>query len=232
MLRTRGREALILQLAPFGAATDELLPPVGAAPPLVWIGGAEPLEYPEVSKFANAIAASGREVFLQTDGRLFRRRVHEFQPSPRFRLAFHFSGASVDATENAEVVEAIRIAKLSGFLTVGFTSLVDSNDLEKLIALHSQLKKLDLDGSLIFAAAATPELNRAVAAARRRLLDGRWSNLSRIFNSAALPGEALAGDPAASPSASPSPSASRRQVGQPTGQPAATDLDLDEGAQA
>ena len=119
----------------------DCLPRVESVPSLVWIGGAEPLEYPEVAKFANAIAASGREVFLQTDGRLFRRRVHEFQPSPRFRLVFRFSDAGVNAVENAEVVEAIRIAKLSGFLTVGFTILSAATELEDLIELHSELKK-------------------------------------------------------------------------------------------
>jgi hypothetical protein len=193
---------------------------------MVWIGGAEPLDNPEVSKFANSIAASGREVFLQTDGKSFRRRVHEFQPSPRFRLACKFTGTSINGAENADVVEAIRIAKLSGFLTVGFTVLSAPGELQNLIALHSQLKKLDLDGTLIFAADETSDCERAVATARSRLLDGRWSNLSRIFNSAgsaALPLSTTAQDRAVSLTAS-----SHRHVAQPAG----TDFDLDEGAQA
>jgi hypothetical protein len=190
---------------------------------MVWIGGVEPLDYPEVSKFANSIAASGREAFLQTGGKFFRRRVHEFQPSPRFRLVFQFTGASINSPENADVVEAIRIAKLSGFLTVGFTILSAPGELQNLIALHSQLKKLDLDGTLIFNADKTPECERAVASARSRLLDGRWSNLSRLFNAAALPLSTPAQDRADSRVAS-----SRQHVAQP----AASDFDLDEGAQA
>jgi hypothetical protein len=220
--RTRGRQPLILRLAPFAADAADCLPPVESVPSLVWIGGAEPLEYPEVAKFANAVAASAREVFLQTDGRLFRRRVHEFQPSPRFRLVFRFSDAGVNAVENAEVVEAIRIAKLSGFLTVGLTILSGATELEDLIELHSELKKLDLDGSLIFAGDSSAELDRAVAAARSRLLDRRWSNLSRLFSSVALPAVDHAGERATVPSAS------RRHVTQTT----ANDMDLDEGAQA
>ena len=220
--RTRGRQPLILRLAPFAADAADCLPPVESVPSLVWIGGAEPLEYPEVAKFANAVAASGREVFLQTDGRLFRRRVHEFQPSPRFRLVFRFSDAGVNAVENAEVVEAIRIAKLSGFLTVGLTILSAATELEDLIELHSELKKLDLDGSLIFAGDSSAELDRAVAAARSRLLDGRWSNLSRLFSSVALPAADHAGERATVPSAS------RRHVTQTS----ANDMDLDDGAQA
>lgn len=223
MARTRGRQPLILKLAPYAADAAENFPQVASVPSMVWIGGSEPLEYPEVSKFSNAVAASAREVFLQTDGKVFRRRVHEFRPSQRFRLVFRFTGSKIDAPENADVIEAIRIAKLSGFLTVGFTVLADPSGLENLIALHSQFKKLDLDGSLIFAAGATPELHRAVSIARSRLLDGRWSNLSRVFNDAALPAPAHAKNLAASTS----PSASRHRVAQPS-----TDLDLDEGAQA
>jgi hypothetical protein len=127
----------------------------------------------------------------------------------------------VDAGENADVVEAIRIAKLSGFLTVGFTVLSSPSGLENLIALHSQLKKLDLDGSLIFGVDASPELDRAVTNARRRLLDGRWSNLSRIFNAAGSRTTRRVIFREATP-------AERRQIAQASG----SDLDLDEGAQA
>src|ERR1700722_10110650 len=88
--RTRGRKPLILRPAVDSGVADSL-PNVESVPSLVWIGGIEPLEHPEISKFANAVAASGREVFLQTNGKLFRRRVHEFQPSPRLRLAFRFA---------------------------------------------------------------------------------------------------------------------------------------------
>jgi hypothetical protein len=219
--RTRGRQPLILDLAPAASDVADPLPEIQFTPSLVWIRGSEPLEHPEIPKFANAIAASAREVFLQTDGKFFRRRVHEFRPSPRLRLAFRFTGVGIDAGENADVVEAIRIAKLSGFLTVGFTVLSSPSGLENLITLHSQLKKLDLDGSLIFGVDASPELQRAVANARRRLLDGRWSNLSRIFNAAGSPTTRRFIVREATP-------AERRQIAQASG----SDLDLDEGAQA
>jgi hypothetical protein len=219
--RTRGRQPMILELQPIVSGAAGPLPTVELAPSLVWIRGSEPLEHPEIPKFVNGVAASAREVFLQTNGKLFRRRVHEFQPSPRFRLAFRFAGTSFDGSENADVVEAIRIAKLSGFLTVGFTVLNSASGLENLIALHSQLKKLDLDGTLIFAGDPSPELGRAVAAARDRLLDGRWSNLSRVFNAAGSRARLRVSVRAAT-------QAELRRAAQATG----TDLDLDEGAQA
>ncbi len=225
ILRTRGRQPLILRPCTFDGVPDQL-PDVESAPSLIWIGGIEPLEHPEVPKFANAVAASGREAFLQTNGKLFRRRVHEFQPSPRFRLAFRFASASINAPENADVVEAIRIAKLSGFLTIGFTVLGAATGLEKMIALHSQLKKLDLDGSLIFAADKSPELDRAVADARSRLLDGRWSNLSRVFNDAGARAWLRGGR------SRPATPDELRFLAQARGAATGTDLDLDEGAQA
>jgi len=218
--RTRGRQPLILRLTPFAAESAKSFPPLQSVPSMVWIGGSEPLEYPEVARFSNGVAASAREVFLQTNGKLFRRRVHEFQPSPRFRLVFQFSGAGVRGPENADVLEAIRIAKLSGFLTLGLTIFSAPSELENLIALHSQLEQLDLDGSLIFADDATPDLERAVAWARSSLLDGRWSNLSRVFNAAASPATRTVRR-AIAPS-------ERRLAAQATG----TDFDLDEGAQA
>lgn len=219
--RARGRQPLILDLAPSDSEVADPLPQVELAPSLVWIRGSEPLEHPEIPKFANAIAASAREVFLQTDGKLFRRRVHEFRPSPRLRLAFRFTGVGVDTSENVAVVEAIRIAKLSGFLTVGFTVLSSPSELENLTALHSQLKKLDLDGSLIFSADESAELDRAVTNARSRLLDGRWSNLSRIFNTAGSRTTCRVVLRKAMPA--------ERHLLAPAGE---TDLDLDEGAQA
>lgn len=220
---TRGRQPLILRPWTFDGVRDPL-PELDAIPSLVWIGGLEPLEHHEIPKFANAVAASGREVFLQTNGRSFRRRVHEFQPSSRLRFAFRFAGAGVDATENADVVEAIRIAKLSGFLTVGFTVLADAARIENLVALHSQLKRLDLDGSLIFTASKSTELDRAVAHARSRLLDGRWSNLSRVFNEAGARAWLRGRSRPATPD-------ELRFLAQARGA-GGKDLDLDEGAQA
>jgi hypothetical protein len=223
ILSTRGRQPLILKLAPFSSGPAEPFPPVESAPSMIWIGGAEPLDYPDIPKFTNALAASGREVFLQTDGKFLRRRVHEFQPSRRFRFVFHFTGSGISASENAAVIEAIRIAKLSGFLTAGFTTLAHANALENLLALHPQLKRLDLDGSLIFAGDASIECERAVAAARSRMLDSRWSNMSRLFNSAALPASAPSGNRATAPT--------RRHIAAPAAT-TASDFDLDEGAQA
>src|SRR5205823_6858067 len=47
--------------------------------PVIWIGGSEPLVHPGIGHFARAIG-HGHYVFLETDGTLLCRRIHEFQP--------------------------------------------------------------------------------------------------------------------------------------------------------
>jgi len=185
ILRTRGRQPLVVKLSPYSATNASCLPSIESAR-VVWVGGAEPLEYPDIPRYTNALANSGREVFLQTDGKFLRRRVHEFQPSSLFRFAFRFD--ETDAGPNADAIEAIRIAKLSGFLTTGFMLLRAPEDTDALIKLHAEIRKLDLDGSLIQPAASNPGLDRALASLRSRLLDGRWSRLSQLFDEVALPG--------------------------------------------
>src|SRR5258708_21706176 len=52
----------------------------------VWIGGSEPLRHPGVAHLVRAITGSGHFGFLETDGTLLRRRIHEFQPVARVFL--------------------------------------------------------------------------------------------------------------------------------------------------
>jgi hypothetical protein len=189
ILRTRGRAPLILKLSPYSATNANCLPSIESAPRVVWVGGAEPLEYPDIPRYTNALAESDREVFLHTNGKFLRRRVHEFQPSSRFRFAFQFD--ETNSAANVDAIEAIRIAKLSGFLTVGFLLLRAPEDAEALIKLHGEMRKLDLDGSLILPAASSPELDRTLGRLRSRLLDGRWSGLSRLFMDVGLPPSTL-----------------------------------------
>jgi hypothetical protein len=186
ILRTRGRQPLVVKLSPYSATNASCLPSIESATRVVWVGGAEPLEYPDIPRYTNALANAGREVFLQTDGKFLRRRVHEFQPSSFFRLAFRFD--ETDAGLHADAIEAIRIAKLSGFLTIGFMLLRAPEDTDALIKLHAEIRKLDLDGSLILPAASNPGVDRALARLRSGLLDGRWSGLSQLFDEVALPG--------------------------------------------
>jgi hypothetical protein len=180
-MRARGQAPLVLKLSPHEETTAVVLPSVESAPRLVWIGGAEPLEHPEIARFANALANSGREVFLHTGGALVRRRMHEFQPSARFRFVFRFEGTSVAG--NSMALQGIRGAKLSGFLTCALSVVGEQDDLSVLERRHAHLHQLDLDGYLIVPAANTLETTRLLSAARQRLLSRRWRRLSRMFSS-------------------------------------------------
>lgn len=166
----------------------------GLRSPIIWIGGSEPLEHPEIARMATALAGAGRHVFLQADGALLKRRMHEFQPSSRLYLTIRFDGReSSHDRRNARVgafraaVEGIRTARLSGFLICAHTVLHADSEPSEMARLHDEIRKLDVDGFLISPAALTVEVQRRVAEARRSLLSRRWALLSGLLNSAALP---------------------------------------------
>ena len=162
--------------------------------PIVWISSSEPLDYAEVPRFTNALAASGRSVFLETRGALLKRRLHEFQPSNRFYFTVRFDGLAPahdqrHASEDsfAVAMEAIRMARLAGFLTCALLVFHPQTALGELEQLHSEIRKLDIDGFLIIRAARAPELEKTVKQLRTHLLSWRWALLSDLVESVALP---------------------------------------------
>jgi hypothetical protein len=195
-MRARGKHPFALKLPPCSESPESSesdtrsLPPLQSIGKIVWIGGAEPLEHPEIPRFATALAASGHEVFLHTDGALLRRRLHEFRPSQRFRFVFSFEGLSI--AHSALSVEAIRVAQLAGFLVCALTVVRAPNEIEALAKLFAELHRLELDGYLIVPAVRTPELNRAVSEARHRMLTRRWRQLSGMFDSVVFPSHSSA----------------------------------------
>jgi hypothetical protein len=162
--------------------------------PILWIASSEPLDYPEVARFTNALAASGRSVFLETSGASLKRRLHEFQPSSRFYFTVRFNGVdplpdrrnvSDDALRVG--IEAIRMARLAGFLTCAHLVVrPDAKDRE-VPDLHAEISKLDVDGFLITCAALNLDLEKNVTQLRRRLLTMRWALLSDLIESVTLP---------------------------------------------
>jgi MoaA/NifB/PqqE/SkfB family radical SAM enzyme len=170
-----------------------------APSPLVWIAGGTPLDDPQVARVANNLTAAGRYVFLPADSVLLRRRIHEFRPSSRLYFTLRFDGTQSSHDRFAgrqgafqSQLEGIRVAKLSGFLICADLILHSDNDAVELATLHGELRKLDLDGFLISPAEPTTELERRAIAARRRLLSRRWALLSRLLDSAILPGTSSA----------------------------------------
>jgi hypothetical protein len=176
--------------------------PQDSVAPVAWIGGAEPLLHPAAAPLTRSLLDRGRHVFLQTDGNLLRRRIHEFQPRPRFFLALEFHGieASHDLRADRkgafqEAVEAIRAAKLSGFFTCAYTAMDANTDLDELQYLRQRFQALKMDGWVIVPASGPSSRSMCkretarqnLAEARRLSPSRRWQLFSELLESAAAP---------------------------------------------
>ena len=186
-----------LRLDRKGSLIESILPDgnLRSRSPIVWIGGAEPLEVQETPRIVNSLAAGGRHVFLPTTGILLRRRIHEFQPLPRLHLTIRFDGAEVAHDGRAgrqgafrDALESVRTAKLSGFLLCAQLILHAPSECIEIERLHGDLRELDFDGFLISAASPASEgLRDSVGTLRRRLLGRRWALLSKVLDSVLTP---------------------------------------------
>ena len=168
---------------------------IGSRSPVIWIGGSEPLLHPGIAHLVRAVTGSGHFVFLETDGTLLRRRIHEFQPVPRLFLTFRFEPAAKSHTTNRIragafelAVEGIRAALLSGFLICVHTRVHAETELGKTAELIQFARSLDVDGIVITPASdvtntAHPETAALLRKTQEVLkLTGstRWESFSRI----------------------------------------------------
>jgi molybdenum cofactor biosynthesis enzyme MoaA len=184
------------ELSPDKRMGTELLARVrSSAAPVVWIGGPEPLLYPEMGQLARCIAGHGQHVFLETDGILLRRRIHEFRPVPLLFLAVQLNGLApshnlracrTDAFQLA--VEGIGAAKLSGFLICAHARIDAETNLGEIAELMRFAKTLDLDGFIVSRAAGSPNntdrteetLESKTVAARKLIRNRWWAHFSRV----------------------------------------------------
>jgi len=152
--------------------------------PVVWIGGIEPLRHPGIAHLVRAITQTGHFVFLETDGTLLRRRIHEFQPVSRLFLTIGLERLRPGVFELA--TEGMRAARLSGFLICARvharTELGEAAELVKFA--HAN----DVDGIVITkangessSANQDAEALRQKTAEARKLIGSRWwESFSRI----------------------------------------------------
>ena len=193
---------------------------VSSRSPVVWMGGSEPLHHPGIAHLVRAITQSGHFVFLETDGTLLRRRIHEFQPVSRLFLTVrlepvHLEPARVetDAPRRASsglrpgiselAVEGIRAARLSGFsicIHMRVAPEIETSDAAELFHLaHS----LEVDGFVISPARAESDsalpaaqaLWQKTAEARQQIGSIWWESFSRLVE------PVLLGEPRSSPAA-------------------------------
>jgi hypothetical protein len=178
--------------------------------PVVWIGGSEPLHHPGIAHLVRAITRSGHFVFLETDGTLLRRRIHEFQPVPRFFLTVRLEPEHLETGGSPLAVEGIRAARLSGFLICVQLRVAPDTRMSDAAKLFNLAHSLDVDGCVISlarreshsanieAAAAPPKTGEA----RKLIGSAWWESFSRLIEpvlsregNAARSGEEKSGAP-------------------------------------
>lgn len=163
-----------------------------SAAPFVWIGGDTPLRYPRIGQIARQIISSGKIVFVEMDGTLLRRRIHEFRPESRLYLVLFLHGLEAAHDLRAgragnfrATVESIRTARLSGFYICVETTLSADMDIRELRELGEFISKLGVDGWIqkTFSGTEAAQLSTDNIAAARQLLPGRrWLTLSQLFD--------------------------------------------------
>jgi MoaA/NifB/PqqE/SkfB family radical SAM enzyme len=123
------------------------------AAPIIWIGGDTPLRYPRIGHLVREIINLGRTVFIESDGTLLRRRIHEFRPVSRLYLVLPLNGFEAAHDLRAQHrgnfranIESIRTAKLSGFHICVETKILADTQLSELRELAEFIHKLDIDG--------------------------------------------------------------------------------------
>jgi len=177
------------------AGTELLARVRSATAPVVWIDGAEPLLHPEMGQLTRCIAGIGRHVFLETDGALLRRRIHEFRPVSRLFLTLQWDGLERSHDARAEqtgafqaALEGMRVARLSGFLICVHARVHAETELGEMAELVQLARSLDVDGVVITPASGgsnsanpnTAALQLKTAEARKLIGSKWWESFSRL----------------------------------------------------
>lgn len=156
--------------------------------PVVWIGGDTPLRHPRIGQIAHDITNLGRTVFIETDGTLLRRRIHEFKPVSRLYLVLPLNGLETAHDQRAQqpgnfraTIESIRTVKLSGFHICAETTIFAATDTEALRTLANFITTLDIDGWIQkrppLSAIDQPSQEK-LAAARKLIPNPGWQKFS------------------------------------------------------
>jgi hypothetical protein len=185
---------------------------ISSRSPVVWIGGSEPLHHPGVAHLVRAITHSGHFVFLETDGTLLRRRIHEFQPVPRLFLTVRLEPGAPRRSSNSLqpcvtelAVEGIRAARLSGFSLCVQARVATETKISETAELFQLAQSLDVDGIVISpagnesnaASLSAQSLRHKTAAARKQIGSIWWEIFSKLA-------EPVLGAPSSVPVAGPS----------------------------
>ena len=160
--------------------------------PVVWIGGDSPLQHARIGHLAREIVNCGRTVFVEMDGTLLRRRIHEFRPVSRLDLVLPLHGLE-DAHDSRTkqsgnfraTMEALRAARLSGFHICIETTIFPDSDRSELISLANLVSTLGVDGWIQKrpASAADGEpASEALQSARDLIPSRHWRTFSALLD--------------------------------------------------
>jgi molybdenum cofactor biosynthesis enzyme MoaA len=143
---------------------------------VIWIGGSEPMDHPGIAHLVRALAQSNHLIFLETNGVLLRRRIHEFQPLPQFFLVVR--AVATNQPEFELALEGLHAARLSGFSTVLHSVVDECTDLDELDRLRNLLLQMDVDVWLVTAASASSSAAARVSEARNLIPSAAWRRFS------------------------------------------------------
>ncbi len=176
---------------------------ISSRSPVVWIGGSEPLHHPGIAHLVRAITQSGHFVFLETEGTLLRRRIHEFQPVSRLFLTVRLEAGGLRRASNSLqpsaldlAAEGIRAARLSGFLICVHACVAPETEMSEAAELIRLGQSLDVDGFVISPARdgsesalpAAQTLQQKTAEARKRIGSSWWESFSQLVEPVLLDG--------------------------------------------
>jgi pyruvate-formate lyase-activating enzyme len=159
---------------------------------IVWIGGDSPLQHARIGHLARAIVNCGRTVFVEMDGTLLRRRIHEFRPVSRLYLVLPRNGMEDAHDSRAQhtgnfraTMEALRTAKLSGFHICIETTIFPDSSRNELLELAKFISTLDVDGWIHkrpTAATNDATINEALQSARELIPSRHWRSFSALLD--------------------------------------------------
>jgi hypothetical protein len=160
--------------------------------PVVWIGGDTPLGHERIGHLTREIVNCGRTVFVEMDGTLLRRRIHEFRPVSRLYLVLPLNGLE-DAHDSRDqhtrnfraTMEALRTARLSGFHICIETIIFPDSDKTELIKLAKFISTLDVDGWIHnrpASAVSDKAASAALLSARNLIPSQHWRTFSELLD--------------------------------------------------
>lgn len=124
--------------------------------PIVSICGGEPFIYKDLPQLVAALIERNKHIYLCTNGMFIRKRLREFQPSPRLWINVHLDGMKKShdlAVERDGVfdmaTDGIKYAKENGFQVCTNTTVYVETDMNEIEAMFEYLEALGVDAHMI-----------------------------------------------------------------------------------